>query len=934
MESNDPQVCWASIAGRDITPTRSNMAPMSAQGTDSIDPQLAGLIGHGSVSPGIGEALRLPSGARFYRSALQVNPYAYTTRHAKPSQYPTEGEYNAAIVDRCLKEGIEVVGITDHFRIATSETLALALSAAGVNVLLGFEASSSDGVHLLCLFPSTMSTHELERTIGACGVTDLQAESPQSDKNCEQLLQSIPKMGGIVIAAHACSANGLLTLKGQTRSRVWCSNDLLAIAIPGARNEVPEAHRDIVANKDHAHKRARSIAAINANDVNSPETLSDASATTWIKMALPSVEGLRQAFLDWESRIRLNSDPKPKAHTEIIAVSWEGGLLDQQRLRLNESLNVLVGGRGAGKSTLIESLRYAFDLPPKGDEARRTHENMVKSVLGQGASVYVLVRSPLPSPQYYLIERNYGSRPRVRDQSGDLLQNIGPRSVLGNLEVYGQHEISELTRFPEKLAQLLRRFTEPTTNTTTAKVQLKDELERSRTAIVNEAAEIGRIEEALAALPTLKEHLKRFAAAGLDTKLKDKTLIDKEAQLFEQADQMTEEAKQLAQEIIDAAPQTPIVGETAAELSNAAIVSKLDAVQSKLKQKIDAAGKSVTAAVNEAVAAIRTIKEEWTPKQKAADEQYQKTLRELKAAGHDAAKYVTYKNQLERLKPKQTELKAHQKTLAGLQATRRELLAKWDNAKAEDFRELQRAAKKVSKRLKDRVRVNVRTSAGLDQLETALRKHCSGNISQAVERLKATSDLSLTDLGEAILAGAQALVQRYKFSQASAERIAHGGSNLALEVEECELPAEAVLELNVGSDQAQTWKELDQLSTGQKATAVLLLLLLESDAPLIVDQPEDDLDNRFIAECIVPTMREEKGKRQFIFSSHNANIPVLGDAEQIVGLAAVVEGGIEHATIPAELCGSIDTPMVKEMVKELLEGGQEAFEFRKQKYGF
>jgi AAA domain, putative AbiEii toxin, Type IV TA system len=132
----------------------------------------------------------------------------------------------------------------------------------------------------------------------------------------------------------------------------------------------------------------------------------------------------------------------------------------------------------------------------------------------------------------------------------------------------------------------------------------------------------------------------------------------------------------------------------------------------------------------------------------------------------------------------------------------------------------------------------------------------------------------------------------------------------------------------------QSWKELDQLSTGQKATAVLLLLLLEADAPLVVDQPEDDLDNRFIADCIVPAMREEKRKRQFIFSTHNANIPVLGDAEQIVGLVPLVEGGVERATIPEELCGSIDTPAVKELVKELLEGGQAAFEFRKQKYGF
>jgi PHP family Zn ribbon phosphoesterase len=194
---------------------------------DLLDPQLASLVAHGAVPPGIGEAVREPAGAQFYKCALQVNPHAYTVRHAKQDYYKTEEDYNAAIAAACVGEGIDVVGITDHFRIATSQSLAAALSAAGIHVLLGFEANSSEGVHLLCLFPGSTSPHELERAIGACGVTDLAAKSPQSDKSCEQLLQSIPKMGGITIAAHARSAGGLLVrLKGQTRGRVWTSPDL------------------------------------------------------------------------------------------------------------------------------------------------------------------------------------------------------------------------------------------------------------------------------------------------------------------------------------------------------------------------------------------------------------------------------------------------------------------------------------------------------------------------------------------------------------------------------------------------------------------------------------------------------------------------------------------------------------------------------------
>ena len=87
-----------------------------------------------------------------------------------------------------------------------------------------------------------------------------------------------------------------------------------------------------------------------------------------------------------------------------------------------------------------------------------------------------------------------------------------------------------------------------------------------------------------------------------------------------------------------------------------------------------------------------------------------------------------------------------------------------------------------------------------------------------------------------------------------------------MRVEELDLPPTTAIRLNTApTGEPPAWQALEDLSTGQKATAVLLLLLLESEAPLIVDQPEDDLDNRFITEGVVPRMREEKQRRQFLF---------------------------------------------------------------------
>ena len=156
-----------------------------------------------------------------------------------------------------------------------------------------------------------------------------------------------------------------------------------------------------------------------------------------------------------------------------------------------------------------------------------------------------------------------------------------------------------------------------------------------------------------------------------------------------------------------------------------------------------------------------------------------------------------------------------------------------------------------------------------------------------------------------------------------------------MRIEELDLPPTTAIRLNTAPVvEPPSWQTLDELSTGQKATAVLLLLLLESPSPLIVDQPEDDLDNRFITEGVVPGMRAEKQRRQFVFSTHNANIPVLGDAELMVGLTASGEAERGHARIASEHVGSIDDRPVRELVEEILEGGKDAFERRRRKYGF
>ncbi len=156
-----------------------------------------------------------------------------------------------------------------------------------------------------------------------------------------------------------------------------------------------------------------------------------------------------------------------------------------------------------------------------------------------------------------------------------------------------------------------------------------------------------------------------------------------------------------------------------------------------------------------------------------------------------------------------------------------------------------------------------------------------------------------------------------------------------MKLEKLELLLATQIQLNTAATgEPPARQALDRLATGQKATAVLLLLMLDSEVPLIIDQPEDDLDNRFITDGVVPGIRQAKRQRQFIVATHNTNIPVLGDAELILGLTPSGEAYLGNAEIRPEHAGSMDAEPVRELVEEILEGGQEASETRRLQYGF
>ena len=889
-----------------------------------------------TTSTALNEALRLPDGARFYRCALQVNPFAYLGRHNKQTTFANEADYNAAIVQKCRDLNIEIIAVTDHYRVKHSTGLVQAARAAGIFAFGGFEASTKDGVHFLCLFDPDKDSR-LERFIGECGVHNDDDLSPTGNKDCLELLECARSWGGICIAAHVAGNNGLLqTLKGQPRINVWQSDDLLACALAGPVDNAPVGLRDIIDNSNGDYRRARPLAVINAQDVDSPEALGESGSTCLIKMSNISVEALRQAFLDAESRIRLNSDLQPVPHSEFLGMAWEGGFLGGTRVHFNNNLNVLVGGRGTGKSTIIESLRYALALDPLGEDARKAHESVIKQVLQPGTKISLLVRSHHPSERCYTIERTIPNPSVVKDETGKVLV-LAPRDVVRGVEVFGQHEISELTKYPEKLTRLLDRFVEVDSNTASRKSRLRADLERSRAGVANVQREVKLVDERLAALPSLEETLKRFQEAGLEERLKEKSQLVREERVLTTAGERLDPVRSAYQELAGVVPiDTAFASAKAVEgLPNAELLTQAEGILNRLTERLRHTAQQIANDITATEKELAALQANWNLRKDSVEAHYQTLLRELQKSKIDGEEFIRLKRQIEELRPLRERRETLTRDLATYQEQRRNLLDEWENFQGEEYRRLARAAKMVSKKLASRVRVEVTMGGNREPLEKLLRDEIGGNLAALIERLRTRESLSLPELAQTCRSGKEALVTKFAAPSAAAERIAMAGPDFFMRIEELELPSTTKIELNTASEnEPPSWQELNSLSTGQKATAVLLLLLLESDAPLIVDQPEDDLDNRFITDGVVPTMRREKQLRQFIFSTHNANIPVLGDAELIIGLATAVQDGSVHGRTDPAYMGAIDTGPVRELVEEILEGGKTAFEMRRLKYGF
>ncbi|MBP0633346.1 TrlF family AAA-like ATPase [Cupriavidus sp. AcVe19-1a] len=874
--------------------------------------------------------------ARFWRCALQVNPVGYNFTYRGNEHGLTEADYNQALLSKCLELGIKVVGLADHGSVDSVDTLRSVLEPHGIVVFPGFEIASTEKIHMVCLFAEDTTKDQLHRYLGNLGLTDPQDKVWPSKLGCLELAEAIKNVGGFWYAAHATQANGILFQKSV---HTWQRSDLVKAAqIPGAIGDLPPEYKNIVSNKDPNWKRERPIAVINAKDVAKPTDLEDGSATCWIKMTRPTFEAFKVAFLDPESRIRLNSQKDDKPSGEIVSMNISGGYLDGVRIEFSEHLNTVIGGRGTGKSTLLECLRYVLDIPPKSKQAQKLHQEIVKENLGkENGRIEVEVISSAQHGRRYRVSRRYGERPIVRDES-DNVSTLQPRDLLPGIDIYGQNEIYELAQNEQSRLQLLDRFLPNDSDYVQRNISLRKRLQENQQKLVKTLGEVDDLKAQVARLPKLVEQLQGFQSLGIQEKLSKTPLFERERQIAERASDELRHLQDGLTSLLDNFPDLTFISDKALEaLPNAALLIPVRETLEKVRQSFERHAREMQTNLAQGKKQMSDQLGAWKQSLQQGEAELEKALRSLPASSGKSGQevgtaYQRLLQDIERIRPLDARVTNYDKLLEAQQQERRNLLAELSDLRDQRTQSLQSAAKKLNRRLDGKLTVKVVPEADRTPLKMFfLESRLEGVGEKRLSWIDDRETVKPSALAQAIREGQGILQVDWGLTPLVAEALVKLPPSRLMELEALELDDRVEISLNVSHGQAEpVFRPLERLSTGQQCTAILHMLLLENVDPLVMDQPEDNLDNAFIAERIVHELRAAKTSRQFLFATHNANIPVFGDAEWI----GVFTASENHGSLNFDAQGSIDVPVIRDQVANILEGGRDAFIQRKEKYEF
>jgi energy-coupling factor transporter ATP-binding protein EcfA2 len=811
-------------------------------------------------------------------------------------------------------------------------------------------ADSASRIHLLAVFDTECDENKITAVLGACGITSGFGDETNTatNKGFLDVVKAIRDADGIAIPAHIDGKMGLLNGKTSLTPELHNSLESVFAGEFCDLNTLNEVKPDL----KNAINRLAKVA---GSDAHKPEDIG--KHASWIKMSRPSIGGLRLALRDHDFCVK-NQEEDPNnvpnlflSKLTIYNLKVCGRIPEQPLVMpLHSHFNALIGGRGTGKSTMIEAIRLATRQNQTLKESSRTKKRVDDFISGVTCNdTEILLEIYRHGVAYRLRWRQDGTGSVLEEKHGDKWRATEAGNIIERfpVSIYSQKQIEELASNPRGLLEIIDRATDVNRiewqtrwdDVQSQFLQLKErerELMRRldnepqiRVKLTDIEKDLNQYEEKGHGL-ILKNYQKQMRQKNALPLKKDFEAIEQQisaivpsvalpdfpTHLFDADDPLSTEMqsihKQTVQELQDVGRQLQTLAKKVIEIytswETAIQQSKFEAAW----QQSRAAYENLMKEYAEKASSLNLATYgEWVNQRN----QLQQQLRDLESSKKDLA---SVREQIKSLREQflmlRSELLQKRKTfvqnvIGKNQYVRMEFIAFGDTTTAEDdYRKYLELGSAFSSSVYE---PENQRSILFPFIHWEKPDDTNQNLLSIVESVKSrTMQIAKGECNGSDARFDSRLKQLLINKPQSFDHIETWFPEDLLQVKYSLSPSNS------------KFNDLERGSAGQKAAAILAFILSYGDEPLIIDQPEDDLDNALISDLIVKQIHENKNHRQLIVATHNPNIVVNGDAE----LVHVMKFSGGQIQIDTE--GGLEEKPVRESICTIMEGGKDAFEKR------
>ncbi len=849
-----------------------------------------------------------------------------------------------AVVQTAIQKGLAGIAVCDHMTGVYIDEVRRAAKGTTLTVFPGVELSMEGGWHIVAILDRKHGRTEVDLLLGALGITGEKYGSTQHPirTGSAEVLKAIRDAGGLAVLAHIdCEGTGAwVKTQGATRRELFNDPNYAAVEVISA----PPPKQLVDPTKGKSEGYMRQPAYYYASDNPCPDNPKKhciagiGKRFTYFKVVDDfTLESLRQCFEDPNQRIVLPEHFGERMIPRIRRLTVSGGFFGDAVFDFHRGLNSIIGGKGVGKSLVVEFLRLGLGDPPDTPSIRQDHNGKVASQLADGGGVEIecvtktgdrlVARCGVTEavPRSGSRSASYDSVVEVRNADTNEEMSVDMRRAFP-VKVFSQGEIVEITR--EKGEQLMQidSFLDLTLVNQAVEdllVELDGELDKlvASKAAAAQLAELKKEHgtarqqlrelESLLANVAFEEHQKHEVA---------NTLMEGSLRGWDELHQIVEDVLgEIARWVAPAIAEDDLVGDLVATM-----LKRQTEMKSSLKRALD----DLLLGIDKAKLASGPDVEAW---QKKFDEVKQKYEAFKKKAGGDYElldkRRQSAQRKVAKAKAKWEEAKQVAQVWNTAASMALGICDRLDTALVKRHAIRQAKAEELSALSGGMLRMRVDRGAG--------RKPTLGVLKDAASGLQEPTLLSFAEvlpsyrLALLLLSVAKTTQPPEWTTQEqwlklagkvlSRDYLKNYLSRLARSVPE-DVP---LIEFQ---RHGGNFAALEELSQGQKCTALLLLTLAQGEEPVIIDQPEDSLDVRAVWDDVVLSIRRRKGERQFIFTTHNSSIAVAGDSDCIT----IIEPKGKVAAISC--VGAIDQPEIKDGVITHLEGGRFPYGLRRRKY--